>query len=219
MALLFPPAWRARPAQRRPSERKVAKITDIKTFLVDASPRAEVVGHQLALRQGRDGRRGSPARRPVAGPRQVIQTAIEDLQTILIGQDPTRIELLWQKMFLGMMGHGMTGVVGAGRSPARWPCGISWARSWASRWSISSAVAVATRCECTPMPASRSRPLESRGAGLYGPQVWWLAAPGETVRRLRDALPDDVDVCIDVHGPPWLTVPDAIRVGQELGGV
>jgi galactonate dehydratase len=43
-----------------------------------------------------------------------------------------------------------------------------------------------------------------------------LRSPVRTVRRLRDALPADVDLCIDVHGPPWLTVPDAIRVGQEL---
>ncbi|MGH2369915.1 MAG: mandelate racemase/muconate lactonizing enzyme family protein, partial [Chloroflexota bacterium] len=43
-----------------------------------------------------------------------------------------------------------------------------------------------------------------------------LQHPVQTVARLRDGLGPDIDLCIDVHGPPWFTVPDAIRVGQEL---
>jgi galactonate dehydratase len=36
------------------------------------------------------------------------------------------------------------------------------------------------------------------------------------VREIREAVGPDVDVMIDVHGPPWFTPRDAIRVGQEL---
>jgi L-alanine-DL-glutamate epimerase-like enolase superfamily enzyme len=45
---------------------------------------------------------------------RVIQTAVQDLKSILIGEDPTHIERLWQKMMSAIMGHGMTGTVGGG---------------------------------------------------------------------------------------------------------
>ena len=43
-----------------------------------------------------------------------MQTAIHDLTPLLIGEDPFHIEKLWQKLYLAMMGHGMTGIVGSG---------------------------------------------------------------------------------------------------------
>jgi galactonate dehydratase len=36
------------------------------------------------------------------------------------------------------------------------------------------------------------------------------------VKEVREAVGPDVDVMIDVHGPPWFTTQDAIRVGQGL---
>src|SRR5512145_1285098 len=45
---------------------------------------------------------------------RVVETAIKDLTPLLIGEDPFHIEKLWQKLYLGMMGHGMTGIVGSG---------------------------------------------------------------------------------------------------------
>ena len=43
-----------------------------------------------------------------------------------------------------------------------------------------------------------------------------VTEPLGKIRRLRDELPDEVDLMADVHGPPWLTVPDAIRLGKAL---
>ena len=45
---------------------------------------------------------------------RVIETAIQDLKSVLIGEDPRHIERLWQKMQVAIMGHGVSGVVGAG---------------------------------------------------------------------------------------------------------
>src|SRR5215218_556266 len=45
---------------------------------------------------------------------RVIETAVQDLSRLLVGEDPTHIERLWQKMQIAIMGHGMTGTVGAG---------------------------------------------------------------------------------------------------------
>ena len=33
---------------------------------------------------------------------------------MVIGEDPMNIEKIWQILYVGMMGHGMTGVVGSG---------------------------------------------------------------------------------------------------------
>ena len=45
---------------------------------------------------------------------RVVETAIRDLTPLMLGEDPCHIEKLWSKMLAAMMGHGRTGVVGAG---------------------------------------------------------------------------------------------------------
>ncbi|HEX2326079.1 MAG TPA: mandelate racemase/muconate lactonizing enzyme family protein, partial [Chloroflexota bacterium] len=147
----------------------------------------------------------------------VIETAVQDLKSVLVGQDPGRIELLWQKMLLGMMGHGMTGVVGAGAMT-----GIEVAL-WdilGKKLGVPVVDLLGGMCrEKVRVYAHASQPdraLELVEKGYSALKCGGLQHPVRTVRRLRDALPADIDLCIDVHGPPWLTVPDAVRVGQEL---
>ena len=92
------------------------KIRDIKTYLVDAVPVGTSGGWRarnwlfvkVETEEGLYGL-GEASGWPV-----VVQAAIRDLTPILIGEDPTRIKRIWQKMLLAMMGHGLTGVVGAG---------------------------------------------------------------------------------------------------------
>src|SRR3546814_7025591 len=55
---------------------------------------------------------------------RVVETAVLDLKSVLVGEDPAHIERLWQKLHVAMMGHGMTGVVGGGAMS-----GIDMARS------------------------------------------------------------------------------------------
>ncbi|MDQ3699306.1 MAG: mandelate racemase/muconate lactonizing enzyme family protein [Chloroflexota bacterium] len=194
------------------------KITAINTFLVDASPPGGWGGggrNWLFVKVDTD--EGISGLGEASGWPRVIQTAIDDLQGILIGQDPTRIELLWQKMFLGMMGHGMTGVVGAGAMT-----GIEMAL-WdilGKKLGVPVVDLLGGRCrDRVRVYAHASQPeaaLKLVEEGYTALKCGGLQHPVKTVRRLRDALDDDIDVCIDVHGPPWLTVPDAIRVGQEL---
>jgi galactonate dehydratase len=194
------------------------RITDIKTFLVDATPPGGWGGggrNWLFVKVDTD--EGISGIGEASGWPRVIETAVQDLKTILVGQDPTRIELLWQKMLLGMMGHGMTGVVGAGAMT-----GIEVALWDILGKKLGVPVADLLGGMCRERIRTYTHAGQPEAALRYVEQGYTalkcggLANPVKTVRRLRDALPDDVDLCIDVHGPPWLTVPDAIRVGQEL---
>ena len=192
------------------------KITDIKTFLVDASsPRAWATRNWLFVRVETD--EGIYGLGEASGWPRVVQTAIADLTPILVGEDPRRIERLWQKMLLAMMGHGMTGIVGAGAMT-----GIEIALWDILGKSLNAPVCdllggrVRDRVRVYAHAGTVERAEELVGRGYTALKAGGLTQPVATIATLRRALGDEVDLCIDVHGPPWFSVPDAIRVGQEL---
>ena len=91
------------------------KITEIQTFLVNAAPPQEggwAARNWLFVKVLTD--EGIYGVGEASGWPRVVQTAVEDLSRLLVGEDPTHIERLWQKMMTSIMGHGMTGVVGFG---------------------------------------------------------------------------------------------------------
>jgi len=100
------------------------KITQIKTFLMQAgspSDRAwasDGKGHQTGSRNWLFVKvytdEGIYGVGECSGWPRVIEAAVRDLAEILVGEDPTHIEKLWQKMMVAQMAHGVTGVVGAG---------------------------------------------------------------------------------------------------------
>lgn len=194
------------------------RITNITTFLVNASPPGGWGGggrNWLFITIDTD--EGLSGIGEASGWPRVVQTAVDDLATILIGEDPRRIEALWQKMLLALMGHGMTGVVGAGAMT-----GIE-----VACWDILGKSLNTPVCDLlggrlrdqirvyghasTP---ERAQELISRGyTALKGGGAH---NPVSVIRSLRDAAGPDIDLCVDVHGPPWLTVPDAITIGHAL---
>jgi galactonate dehydratase len=192
------------------------RITDIQTFLVDASaPSGWATRNWLFVKVETDA--GIVGLGEASGWPRVIQTAIADLTPILVGEDPRRIERLWQKMLLAMMGHGMTGIVGAGAMTgieiALWDIlgkslGVPVCDLLGGR--------VRDRVRVYAHASTVERAEELVGRGYTALKAGGLRHPVQTIRTLRQALGDAVDLCIDVHGPPWLSVPDAIRVGQEL---
>ena len=92
------------------------KITDIRTYLMHAG----VPGggwtkrNWLFVKVFTD--EGLYGVGEASGWPRVVETAIRDLREILIGEDPFLIERIWQKIYLAMMGHGMTGIVGGARA-------------------------------------------------------------------------------------------------------
>lgn len=148
---------------------------------------------------------------------RVIHTAVNDLKSELIGQDPRDIEKLWQRMRLAIMGHGDTGVVGAGAITA-----IDMAL-----WDIKG--------------KALSTPVWNLLGGMVRDKVRYyahaksvidaemLVASGITaiklgghdriidrVAEMRQAFGSSIDLTVDLHGPPWLPATDAIAIGKAL---
>jgi galactonate dehydratase len=193
------------------------KITDIKTYLMNAG----VVGggwqkrNWLFVKIFTD--EGVYGVGEASGWPRVVETAIHDLKPLLIGEDPFAIEKLWQKLFIAMMGHGMTGIVGGGALT-----GIDMAL-----WDIKGkALGVPVyellggkmrdtiRLYAHAHTPERSLELVERG--FTGLKTGGVVDPLQRVKRIREAVGPQVDIMADVHGPPWLTVPDAILLGKAL---
>lgn len=194
------------------------KITDIQTFLVDANV-PDSSGWKsrnwLFIKIHTD--EGIYGVGEGSGWPRVVETAVKDLTPILIGEDPFQIEKIWQKMFIAMMGHGMTGVVGGGAMTA-----VEMAL-----WDIKGKALGVPVCELLggkirdslrlyahAHSAERARELVERGFGAI--KTGGVTDPLAKVAEIRREVGDNVDIMVDIHGPPWLTTADAIRMGQAL---
>lgn len=192
------------------------QITKIETFLVDASaPTGWKTRNWLFVKVETD--EGITGYGEASGWPRVVETAIHDLTTVLVGEDPRRIERLWQKMLLAMMGHGMTGIVGAGAMT-----GIEIAL-----WDIlgkSLGVPVCAllggrlrdRIRVYGHAGDVERAQELVGRGYTALKCSSVTTPVQLIHDVRRAVGDGVDLMCDPHGAPWYTVADAIRVGQAL---
>ena len=60
----------------------------------------------------------------------------------------------------------------------------------------------------------RARELVDRGFGAL--KTGGLVNPVATVDSIRKAVGPEIDLMVDIHGPPWLTTRDAIRLGRAL---
>ena len=194
------------------------KITEIRTFLVDAGVKGSSgwkARNWLFVKIYTD--EGIYGVGEASGWPRVVETAIRDLTPILIGEDPFHIEKLWQKMFIAMMGHGMTGVVGGGAltgiEMALWD--IKGKALDTPVWNLlGGKVRDLIRAYPHAHTAERARELVDRGFGAL--KTGGVTDPLGRVAAMRAELGPEIDLMVDIHGPPWLTTADAIRMGQAL---
>ncbi|MFN8490654.1 MAG: mandelate racemase/muconate lactonizing enzyme family protein [Caldilineaceae bacterium] len=194
------------------------KITEIKTYLMHASL-PDSAGWKsrnwLFVKVFTDA--GIYGVGEASGWPRVVETAIKDLSTILIGDDPFAIEQIWQKMYLAMMGHGMTGIVGSGAMT-----GIEMAL-----WDIKGKALgvpvyellggkLRNRIRLYAHAHSAESALALVAQGYNALKTGGVTDPVSKVDSIRRAVGDDIDLMVDIHGPPWLTTKDAIRLGQAL---
>jgi galactonate dehydratase len=148
---------------------------------------------------------------------RVIEAAVRDLAEVLVGEDPQHIEKLWQKMMVAQMAHGVTGVVGAGAM-----AGIDMAL-WDIKgkvlgvpvWSLLGGQ-VRDRIRIYSHASSPEVAVELKSRGIMAVKTGGVRDPLAKVAAIREAVGNDVDLMVDLHGPPWLPPKDAIALGRAL---
>ncbi|MES3020276.1 MAG: mandelate racemase/muconate lactonizing enzyme family protein [Pseudomonadota bacterium] len=206
------------------------KITKIKTFLMQAASPAETAWSA----GGSEGGMSSAGARnwlflkvytdagvtgvgECSGWPRVVQTAVQDLEHILVGEDPRHIERLWQRMNVAMMGHGQSGVLAygamAGIDMALWD--IKGKVLDTPVWNLlGGKVRDRIRAYSHASTVASAQSLVARGYTAI--KTGGVADPLGKVADLRAALGDEIDLMVDLHGPPWLTAADAIAMCREL---
>lgn len=205
------------------------KITAVETFLMHAGPPGEIVWsnksstpsglmstrHWLFVRVITDS--GLYGVGEGSGWPKVVETGVQDLAPLVIGEDPRQINRLWNKMFLGLMGHGITGTVGGGAIGA-----IEMALWDLKGKALNTPVHELLGGKIRDKVRVYAHANVPEQAVLYREKGYRAFKAGKVkgivdkVAELRSALGQEVDLMVDLHGPPWLTVPDAIAIGRAL---
>ena len=148
---------------------------------------------------------------------RVVQTAIQDLAPLLVGEEPMHIERLWHKLFLSILNHGMTGTVGSGAlsgiEMALWD--IKGKALGVPLWNLLGGKMRNTIWLYAHAHAT-DRAEELVGRGFSALKTWNKTAPIRSVEAMRKRLGPDIDLMVDAHGPPWMTTRDAVRTGKAL---
>ena len=202
------------------------KITEVKTFLMQAGSPKETAWSATGISSAgtrnwlfvkiyTDG--GVTGLGECSGWPRVAETAVNDLAHVLVGQDPTHIERLWQRMHTALMGHGQTGVVGhgamSGLDMALWD--IKGKILDTPLWNLlGGKVRERIRAYSHASTVENAQSLVARGYTAI--KTGGVADPLGKLADLRAALGDEVDLMVDLHGPPWLTAPDAIALCREM---
>ena len=194
------------------------KITQVETFLMHAAPPGAGgwnARNWLFVRITAD--EGMYGVGEASGWPRVVQTAIQDLTPLLIGEDPDHIEKLWNKMLVAMMGHGMTGIVGSGAMTgiemALWD--LKGKALGVPVWNLlGGKMRDQVKTYAHAHDAARARQLVDRGFTAL--KTGGIANCVQTVDAIRREVGLEVDLMVDVHGPPWMTTRDAIALGHAL---
>lgn len=148
---------------------------------------------------------------------RVVATAVADLAHLLIGESALDTERLWQKLRVGMMGHGQTGVVGMGAlaaiDTALWDIKGQWLG--APLWQL---LGGQTR-PSVPYYVHTTSPEAARAAvasGITALKVGGINGVVDRAFAIREAVGPEVDMMVDLHGPPWLAPADAVAIGRAL---
>ena len=196
------------------------KITEVKTFLMERTTPAQgqLRRNWLFLKVFTD--EGIHGVGEASGWPRVVETAIHDLSGVLVGEDPTNIEKLSQKLRAAILsGHGETGVVGggavAGIEMALWD--IKGKVLNTPLWNLlGGKLRDAVHLYAHASSPERAQELVDRGYDalkMFGGAIDHSVAQVEAVRR---EVGDEVELMYDAGSDPWLTVGDAIRLGKAL---
>ncbi len=148
---------------------------------------------------------------------RVVAAAIDDLRSLVVGEDARDIERLGQKVRVALMAHGQTGVVGMGAlaaiDMALWDLqGRAFGVPVSALLGGTTRAAVPYYVHASTVDAAR----DAVARGVRALKIGGLADVVERTFAIRAAAGDDVDLMVDLHGPPWLTPADAVAIGRAL---
>ncbi len=147
----------------------------------------------------------------------VVAAAVQQMAPLLVGEDPSGIERLWQKLHLSMMGHGVTGVVGAGAlagiDMALWD--LKGKALGTPVWNLlGGKVRDRVRAYAHVSTPAFARTLIDQGYTAF--KTGHVRTAVGKVAELREIVGPERDLMVDLHGPPWMTLKDAIIICREL---
>ena len=203
------------------------RITGIRCFLMQAAPPGVTAWGgegQSALASARnwlfvkvDTDAGISGIGEGSGWPRVVAAAVDDLQRVLVGENPFDIERLWQKMYVSMMGHGQTGVVGGGAlsaiDMALWD--IKGKALQTPVWNLLGGK-VRERIPVYAHARSAADAVALVARGIRAVKVGGVSGVLARAQEVRAAIGPDIDLLLDLHGPPWLPASDVIAMRRDL---
>lgn len=148
---------------------------------------------------------------------RVVAAAVDDLRHLLLGEEASGIERLAHKLRAATLGHGQLGVVGMGAlaaiDMALWDL-----KGQALGTSVADLLGGVTRSRI-PYYTHAADVATARAAVAQGVRAVKVGGLVDVVARasaVREAIGPDIDLMVDLHGPPWLTAADAIAIGRAL---
>ena len=147
----------------------------------------------------------------------VIATGMKDLERIVVGETVADIERIGQKVRVALMGHGQTGVVGMGAlaalDMALWDLNAQQLGVPVSRLlggTVRSQIPYYVHVADVPTAEA------AVARGIKAIKLGGTRNIVERAHTIRAAVGDEIDMMVDLHGPPWLTASDAIAIGRAL---
>jgi galactonate dehydratase len=204
------------------------RITGVRTFLMQAGPPG-VSGWTPDVRQSVtagarnwlfvkvDTDAGITGVGEGSGWPRVVEAAVRDLAHVVVGEDAFDTERLWQRMHVAIMGHGMIGAVGQGAigaiDMALWD--VKGKALGVPVWQLLGG-RVRDRVRAYAHASTPEQALAAVARGYTAVKTGGVRDPVGKAHAIRDAVGDAVDLLVDLHGPPWLTAPDAVAVAKAL---
>lgn len=217
-------------AEQRTASRLGLKITDVKTFLMNAGGDENYVFVKIYTDQGITGL--GEGTLPSKG--LTMSQAILEHKRYLVGKDPIQIERHWQNMFRGPRYRGGPILMGAisAIDIALWD--IFGQAVELPIWALLGGKA-RDKVRVYPKPGWGSSPEEMGQLWLAAKEKGWTAGKSgfmkspdgaimrmdkaladsvARVKAIRTAVGDDFDICIDLHGKP--TTPFAVEFCRQV---
>lgn len=148
---------------------------------------------------------------------RVVAAAVQDLGAFLVGEAVDSVERLHQRMRTAVMQHGQVGTVGYGAIAA-----LDMAF-----WDLRAQALGVPVCQLLGGPVRSLIPYYTHASsvaaaqaavarGVRAVKVGGTKGVVDRAYAIRADVGPEVDLMVDLHGPPWLPAADAIAIGREL---